>query len=85
MRDNQSIADRFVRAMECVRRIDDEITTDHPTRHTYWSLKNVAEQALTDGIEQALRIARIADALRYDEQRAAEEKADAAAQEVGSG
>ena len=61
-----SAADRFIYLSGEIMRIENEITNDDPMRYAKRCAVNAAKNALGNGIEQALEVLRVANAINND-------------------
>lgn len=61
-----SAADRFIYLSGEIMRIENEITNDDPMRYAKRCAVNAAKNALGNGIEQALEVLRITNAINND-------------------
>lgn len=59
-----SIADQFVQAMTLIERNFPRFDLQDPHRHMFRSLRDEADRALVNGINQAARMAHLAEELR---------------------
>lgn len=61
-----SVADRFIYLSGEIMRIENEITNEDPMRYAKRGAVTAAKSALGNGIEQALEILRITNAINND-------------------
>jgi len=74
---SQSIADQFIEVMAAVRAID--IASDDPMRHVMRSLKQEAEQIISEALRRAGLLAYHARTVQHDAAEAVKEAVEAAA------
>ena len=80
MTENLSLAEQAVQALELVRNMDAGMALINPERHSVRALKRLAEQAMRDGIHQAIALAGVAKDLRPLVEEVQKESAEKAAQ-----
>ena len=57
MTENMSLADQAVQAIALVKAMDADMTNDKPQRRVVRNLKRLAEQAIANGLRQAIDLA----------------------------
>jgi hypothetical protein len=66
-----SVSDRFVHAMGEIERLLPQLTSEHPEFYETYRMREMAFNALADGIAAALRVCDMAEGMKLRRERTA--------------